>query len=317
MILSSSFEGRTFDDFDDILRFLNEHVDKEEYAIVLKRTKKFKLRVKCKAWLICDRERKSHECTEQNRRHDDSRHIECFFFIVAKLSDENADSWIFEIKNEDHNHASSMLDAHSVLRRMIMTREIKSEIKRQLKVQMSEMSAKEATINSTNSQLTNQIASFKIISIVHLSSIFNLSAVFDSQTFESMLDSTSFDSAFINSLVKTRDVYNIKAQMRRDELEFMTSMQALMHQLDENDWTYAFQKNRLNQVTHLFLSKKSSQSILKINYEVLIMNCIYKINRYKMFLMIISDQIVLHKNFYVVFCFMSKEKQNYYIWVLQ
>jgi hypothetical protein len=30
-------------------------------------------------------------------------------------------------------------------------------------------------------------------------------------------------------------VYNIKAQMRRDELESMTSIQALMHQLDEND----------------------------------------------------------------------------------
>jgi hypothetical protein len=118
---------------------------------------------------------------------------------------------------------------------MIMTREMKSEIKRQLKVQMSEMSAKEATINSTNQQLTNQIASFKIISIVRFSSIFNLSAVFDSQTFESMLDSTSFDSAFINPLVKTRDVYNIKTQMRRDELESMTSMQALMYQLDEND----------------------------------------------------------------------------------
>ncbi len=49
MILSPSFEDRTFDDFDDLLRFLNEHVDKEEYAMILKRIKKFKLRVKCKA----------------------------------------------------------------------------------------------------------------------------------------------------------------------------------------------------------------------------------------------------------------------------
>jgi hypothetical protein len=90
-----------------------------------------------------------------------------------------------------------------------------------------------------------------------------------------------------------------------------------MHQLNENDWTFAFQKDRLNQVTHLFFAKKSSQSILKINYEVLIMNCIYKINKYKMSLMIIFDQIVLHKTFYVVFCFMTKKNQNDYVWILQ
>ncbi len=165
-----------------------------------------------------------------------------------------------------------------------------------------------------NNQSTTQIAFFKIISIVRLS---NLSATitFDSITFESV--SFDLDFVFINLLIKTRDVYNIKTQIRRDELELMTSIQTLMHQLNENDWTYAFQKDRLNQVIHFFFAKKSSQSILKINYEVFIMNCIYKINRYKMSLMIIFDQIVLHKTFYVVFCFMTKKKQNDYVWVLQ
>jgi hypothetical protein len=163
-----------------------------------------------------------------------------------------------------------------------------------------------------------QIAFFKIISIVRLFITFitfNQFVTYDPLTFESV--TVDFDSVFINFLIKTRDVYNIKTQMRQDELESMTSMQALMHQLNENDWTFAFQKDCLNQVTHLFFAKKSSQSILKINYEVLIMNCIYKINRYKMSLMIIFDQTVLHKTFYVVFCFMTKKKQNDYVWVLQ
>jgi hypothetical protein len=163
-----------------------------------------------------------------------------------------------------------------------------------------------------------QIAFFKIISIVRLFITlitFNQFVTYDSFTFEFV--TVDLDSVFINFLIKTRDVYNIKTQMRRDELESMTSMQTLMHQLNKNDWTFAFQKDRLNQVTHLFFAKKSSQSILKINYEVLIMNCTYKINRYKMSLMIIFDQIVLHKIFYVVFCFMTKKKQNDYVWILQ
>jgi hypothetical protein len=109
----------------------------------------------------------------------------------------------------------------------------------------------------------------------------------------------------------------MKAQLRRDELDFMTSIQALMHQLADDDWFFAFQKNRRNQINHLFFLKKSSQIILKVNYEVLVMNCIYKTNKYKMSFFIINDQIALHKNFYVVFCFMTKEKQKDYMWILQ
>jgi hypothetical protein len=48
----------------DLLRYLNEHAISEKHAIVLLRTKKSKLRIKCKAWIICDRGRKPHECTD-------------------------------------------------------------------------------------------------------------------------------------------------------------------------------------------------------------------------------------------------------------
>jgi hypothetical protein len=48
MVLSSSSEGRTFDELDDLLRFINEHAESEDYAVVLKRIEKFKLDIKCK-----------------------------------------------------------------------------------------------------------------------------------------------------------------------------------------------------------------------------------------------------------------------------
>jgi hypothetical protein len=115
-----------------------------------------------------------------------------------------------------------------------------------------------------------QIASFKIIFIVRL---------FDSNS--------TFD--FVHSMIKARDVYNIKTQMRRENLEFITSIQVLMHKLDLNDWIYFFRKNRFNQMFHFFFSKDNSQWILKVNYEMLIEDCIYKTNKYKMLLMIIFD----------------------------
>ncbi len=128
MILLSSFKNRTFDDLNDLLCFINKLARFEDYAMILLRIKKFKLNVKCKAWIICDREQKSHECKKQNRRHDDNKHIECSFFIVVKLVDENADSWIFEMKNSKHNHAFIIVDVYSVLKKLVMTREIKNEI---------------------------------------------------------------------------------------------------------------------------------------------------------------------------------------------
>jgi hypothetical protein len=36
-----------------------------------------------------------------------------------------------------------------------------------------------------------------------------------------------------------------------------------------------------------------------------------------MFFFIVSDQIALHKIFYVAFCFMTKKKQNDYVWILE
>jgi hypothetical protein len=57
--------------------------------------------------------------------------------------------------------------------------------------------------------------------------------------------------------------------------------------------------------------------MLKTNYEVLVMNCIYKINRYKFSLFIISEQTTLHSNFYAAFCFMKNETIVDYVWMLQ
>jgi hypothetical protein len=283
MILSSSSEDHIFDDLNDLLRFINEHAESEDYAMILKRIKKFKLDVKSKVWIICDRRRKSHECTRQNRRHDDNKHIEYFFSIIVKLVDENSDSWNFEIKNSKHNHAFIIVDAHSVLRRMTMTREIKNEIFKQMIV---------------------QITSREILSSLRLSHAAN------KKTNEKTNSNFDLINSDINLMIKSRDIYNIKAQLRKDDLDFMTSIQAFMHQLFDEDWFFVFQKNRRNQIIHLFFSKKSSQFMLKTNYEVLVINCTYKFNRYKMSLFIISDQTTLHKNF----CLIKRFYQSKITW---
>jgi hypothetical protein len=104
--------------------------------------------------------------------------------------------------NSEHNHDSIIVDAHSVHRRRVLIEEIKSEITR---------------------QLTMQIASEKMLSSLRIS---------DSAT---SIDLNHFENFVIVSLLKARDIYNVKTQMRRDALRFLTSMQALIRFLNESD----------------------------------------------------------------------------------
>jgi hypothetical protein len=40
---------------------------------------------------------------------------------------------------------------------------------------------------------------------------------------------------FDNSMTKSRDIYNLRAQLRRDDLESLTLIQILMRELNQND----------------------------------------------------------------------------------
>ncbi len=84
-----------------------------------------------------------------------------------------------------------------------MTSEIKSEIFR---------------------QLTVQIAPSQILSSLR---------VVDSITEVDWKDSENL--RIINSMFKSRDIYNVKAQLRREILDPLTSIQVLIQELDRDD----------------------------------------------------------------------------------
>jgi hypothetical protein len=158
----------------------------------MSRIKKFKLSMRRKTWLVCDRDRKSNESRDQNRRHIASRRIQCSFSIVVtrKL---DSDAWFLKIVNERHNHSATFVDAHSAHRKLAMNDEVKNEIFR---------------------ALTVQIRSFQIISA--------------SRVLDSMIDvniENSENSRIVNSLSKSRNIYNVKTQLRRETLESLTSVQ--------------------------------------------------------------------------------------------
>ena len=60
-----------------------------------------------------------------------------------------------------------------------------------------------------------------------------------------------------------------------------------------------------------FINKQMIKTLCK-NFEILIMNCTYKMNKYKMFLLTIIEHIVIDFTFIINFVFLIKEIANYY-----
>ena len=116
------------------------------------------------------------------------------------------------------------------------------------------------------------------------------------------------ENSYVNFMFRVQDIYNLKAEMRRQFLGPLTPIQALLNELNDKDWVYQFETNINDHFTHLFIIRNSSQNLWLKNHEVLIMNSTYKTNRYKMPLLVISGQTALNINFYVAFCFMAQEK---------
>ena len=120
-------------------------------------------------------------------------------------------------------------------------------------------------------------------------------------------------------IFKARDIYNIKSKARADSLGSLTPVQALMQQLHvREDWFVRMRKDQTTQqLEGLFFCRKSSQRILELNSEVLILDATYKTNRFNMPLLVITGVTCLNTSFYAAFAFMKSEHTPEYTWVLQ
>lgn len=127
------------------------------------------------------------------------------------------------------------------------------------------------------------------------------------------LDCDEDDPIFI-----AQDIHNARARMKRVSLGPLTPTQALLQWLHKRgDWYVKYLKDQKERVTHLFFSRTSCHKILKSNWEVLIMDCTYKTNKYKIPLLVITGTTALNTSFYVAFCFLEKEEREDYTWALQ
>ncbi len=263
-----------------LIKSVNEHADLQGYAVTKKRFKKFKKDVIMKVWLCCDRVDVTKIKDLKHHFHTFSRCNECSFEVIAKLNDneENLtaenDCWHLFVKCLKHNHFVTLLEAHSVHWKMIMTFEIIREIEK--KIQKSSVT------------------------------------VF-------ILTELRLDLDEENSIFKSQNIWNARAQIKAQSLESLMFTQTVIRALNDKKIWHMKSKKKLysEKLKFLFFTLKCMQKLLHENFKILIMNCIYKINKYKMLLLIIIEIMSLNIFYYIIFCFIKDESFNDYMWVMK
>ena len=120
-----------------------------------------------------------------------------------------------------------------------------------------------------------------------------------------------------NKLIIPQDIYNYRKQWRIQQLNGLFPLQALLQKLHDTEYFYRYRKNDANQITGLFWAHPVSIQLLRAFPHVLLMDCTYKTNKFKMPLLNVIGITSTFKTFNVCFCFMTAETEEQYMWAVE
>ncbi|CAB4394027.1 unnamed protein product [Rhizophagus irregularis] len=116
--------------------------------------------------------------------------------------------------------------------------------------------------------------------------------------------------------VISRDIHNTHEWLRQKKLAGRTPIQALIDKLKKGDFIYEYECDNAGCVTHLFFAHNDSVALTRQYSSVLIMDCTYKTNKFKMPLLNVVGITSFNTTFYSCFIFMKGEEMTDYQWAL-
>jgi hypothetical protein len=93
-------------------------------------------------------------------------------------------------------------------------------------------------------------------------------------------------------------------------------MEALIAQLRGSSYVFEYRTDYLGRLTALFFRHSFSIELFKQFPYVLLLDCMYKTNKFKMPLLNIVGTTSLNSTFHIIFSFLFKETEEDYIWAL-
>ena len=120
-------------------------------------------------------------------------------------------------------------------------------------------------------------------------------------------------------LLLRRDIYNENARARSRELKGYTSTEALLLWLQKEkvDWSYKARVDPRGNLLQLFFAYKPMIDVFRAHPDLLLADCTYKTNRYRMPLLHFIGLTSIGTHFTAAFCFMPSESQEDYAWAIR
>jgi hypothetical protein len=118
------------------------------------------------------------------------------------------------------------------------------------------------------------------------------------------------------SLAGRKDIYNHIAEARRDAYQGESSIHALANQLDKKGFWNRIQFADDGRVTAVLFAHPGSIAYLHSYPELLILDCTYKTNKYKMPLLDMVGVDAAGRSFCIAFAFLSGEAEADFTWAL-
>jgi hypothetical protein len=119
-----------------------------------------------------------------------------------------------------------------------------------------------------------------------------------------------------DTLVSATDIYSERKAIRGKHLDGRSPIEALLDDLSTPEWAFAVKRDADNRVHSLFFAHQKQIELLLANPDVLLMDCTYRTNRYKLPLLHILGCTNLQTFFSAGFCFLRNETQIDYHWAI-
>lgn len=114
-----------------------------------------------------------------------------------------------------------------------------------------------------------------------------------------------------------RDFYNLRQEYCQRQISGGTAIQTLANRLEQDTTIlYHFRKDDSNRLSYLLFTKKSDLDLFKQQHDIMLLDCTYKTNRYRMPLLNIAFVTNLYTTVNLGFGFMIRERGSDYMYGL-
>jgi hypothetical protein len=119
------------------------------------------------------------------------------------------------------------------------------------------------------------------------------------------------------TLISNQDIRNERHAARVTGLNGRTAIEALLDDLSSSpEWIYDVRYDIDNHIEYLFFMHEKQRELLLANPDILLMDCTYRTNRYRLPLLHMVGCTNLETFFSAGFCFLRQETEQDYYWAV-